>query len=221
MANATSPVVLGRPGALRQALRLEAFTVAWNVLEGAVALTAAAAASSVALFGFGADSVVESSSGAVMLWRLLAEKRAREGGEVERLERRARKLIAISLFGLALYIAGDAARSLWAGERPQASAVGIALTAISLFVMVWLARAKRRAAVAIGSRAMQADAFQTTACWWLSLITLAGIGLNAMLGWWWADPVAALAMVPLVAREAREAWRGEDCCRTEHCGLPP
>jgi divalent metal cation (Fe/Co/Zn/Cd) transporter len=89
--------------------------------------------------------------------------------------------------------------------------VGIALTTVSMFVMLWLGRAKRRAAAALGSRALEADAFQTTACWWLSIITLAGIGLNAALGWWWADPVAALAMTPLIAYEGREAWRGEEC----------
>jgi divalent metal cation (Fe/Co/Zn/Cd) transporter len=108
-------------------------------------------------------------------------------------------------------VAVDAALSLWHRERPSASPVGIGLTVVSLWTMIWLARAKRRAA-GLGSQALKADAFQTTACWWLSLITLAGIGLNAAFGWWWADPVAALGMTPLLVREGLEAWRGEDCC---------
>jgi divalent metal cation (Fe/Co/Zn/Cd) transporter len=193
-------------------LRLEWLTVGWNVLEGLIAVAAALAAGSVALLGFGIDSFVESASGGILIWRLLAEKRAVDHQAVERLDRRARRLVAISLFALALYVAIDASFSLWRAERPGASPVGIVVTILSMLVMVWLARAKRRAAVALGSRALEADAFQATACWWLSLITLAGIGLNAAFGWWWADPVAALGMTLLLIREGAEAWRGEDCC---------
>jgi divalent metal cation (Fe/Co/Zn/Cd) transporter len=142
----------------------------------------------------------------------LAERQAADHHAVERLDRRARRLVAISLFALALYIVTDASFSLWRAERPGASPAGIAVTILSLLVMVWLARAKRRTATALGSRALEADAFQTTACWWLSLITLAGIGLNAAFGWWWADPVAALGMTLLLIREGTEVWRGEDCC---------
>lgn len=109
-------------------------------------------------------------------------------------------------------VAFDAASSLVASERPRASLVGVALTSLSLGVMWALARAKRRTAIALGSRSMEADAFQTTACWWLSLIVLAGIALNAALGWWWADSVAALGMTVLLVREGREAWSGDDCC---------
>lgn len=197
---------------LRHALRLEWLTVGWNVAEGAVAITAALMAGSVALLGFGIDSFVECASGIILIWRLGAEKRA-EGSRaaIERLDRRAHKLVAGSLFLLALYVAVDASLALWKGERPEVSPVGMALTTISIFVMIWLARAKRRAAAALESRALEADAFQTTACWWLSILALAGIGLNAALGWWWADPVAALGMVPLLVREGTEAWRGEDC----------
>lgn len=193
-------------------MRLEWLTVGWNVLEGLIAVAAALAAGSVALLGFGIDSFVESASGGILIWRLLAEKRAVDHQAVERLDRRARRLVAISLFALALYVAIDASFSLWRAERPGASPVGIVVTILSMLVMVWLARAKRRAAVALGSRALEADAFQATACWWLSLITLAGIGLNAAFGWWWADPVAALGMTLLLIREGAEAWRGEDCC---------
>lgn len=200
-----------RAGLLRRALLLEILTVGWNIIEGVIAVTAALAAGSVALLGFGIDSFVESFSGGTLLWRLRAERHDMPEAEIERLDGRARKLVAVSLFLLAAWVAFDAARSLWEQERPEASLVGIALTTVSMFVMLWLGRAKRRAAAALGSRALEADAFQTTACWWLSIITLAGIGLNAVFGWWWADPVAALAMTPLIAYEGREAWRGEEC----------
>lgn len=200
-----------RAGLLRRALLLEILTVGWNVVEGMVAVAAALAAGSIALLGFGIDSFVESFSGGILLWRLQAERRDMSGADIERLDRRARKLVAVSLFLLAAWVAFDATRSLWGRETPEVSLVGIAVTSVSIFVMLWLSRAKRRAAAALGSRALEADAFQTTACWWLSIITLVGLGLNAALGWWWADPVAALAMVSLIVHEGREAWRGEEC----------
>lgn len=200
-----------RAGLLRRALLLEIVTVGWNIIEGAIAVTAAMAAGSVALLGFGIDSFVESFSGGILLRRLRAERQEMSGAEIERLDRGARKLVAVSLFLLAAWVAFDAARALWERDRPETSLVGIILTAVSIFVMLWLGREKRRAAAALGSRALAADAFQTTACWWLSIITLAGIGLNALLGWWWADPAAALAMTALIVHEGREAWRGEEC----------
>jgi divalent metal cation (Fe/Co/Zn/Cd) transporter len=212
----------GRDALLRRALGLEVLTVGWNVVEGLVAVAAASAAGSVALLGFGLDSFVECASGAVLLWRLAAERRGLDGEAVERIERRARRLVGASLFLLAAYVAGDAALALWAGERPEPSAVGIALTSVSIVAMVWLARAKRRAAAALGSRALEADAFQTTACFWLSIVTLGGIALNAALGWWWADPVAALAMTWFIGREGLEAWRGEECgCAVAIPASPP
>jgi divalent metal cation (Fe/Co/Zn/Cd) transporter len=194
---------------LRRALLLEYLTVGWNIAEGLIAVAAALAAGSVALLGFGIDSFVESASGAVLVWRLHAERRASDPERVEEVERRAQRLVAASLGLLALYIAWDSLTSLIAGERPEPSAVGIALACASLVVMWWLARAKRRVGLALGSRAMAADAFQTDACFWLSLFLLVGIGANALLGWWWADPVAALAMTAFIGREAMEAWRGE------------
>jgi divalent metal cation (Fe/Co/Zn/Cd) transporter len=212
----------GREALVRRALGLEALTVGWNVVEGLVAVAAAGAAGSVALLGFGLDSFVECASGAVLLWRLAAERRGLDGAAVERIDRRARRLVGASLFLLAAYVAADAARSLWGGERPEPSAVGIVLTSVSIVAMVWLARAKRRAAAALGSRALEADAFQTTACFWLSIVTLGGIALNAALGWWWADPVAALAMTWFIGREGIEAWRGEDCgCAVPVPAAPP
>jgi divalent metal cation (Fe/Co/Zn/Cd) transporter len=197
---------------VRRALGLEYATVGWNVVEGVVAVGAALAAGSVALLGFGVDSFVETASGLVLIWRLRAERGAHDHAAIEALDRRAHRLVGASLFLLAGFVALDAGRSLWAGERPEASWVGIAVTALSIAAMGWLARAKRRAATALGSRALAADSFQTSACLWLSIVTLSGVGLNALAGWWWADPVAALAMTPLLVREGREAWRGDDCC---------
>ncbi len=215
-----APPAAGRAPLLERALGLERLTVAWNVVEGVVSVAAALAAGSVALLGFGLDSFVETASAAVLLWRLGAERSAARAGRpfdreaIERVDRRAHRLVGLSLFLLAAYVAGDALWTLWRRERPEPSPLGIAVTALSLGVMVWLARAKRRAAARLESRALEADAFQTTACWWLSLTTLAGIGLNAALGWWWADPAAALGMTWFLVAEGREAWRGEDCgCR--------
>ncbi len=203
-----------RAGTVRAALKLEYLTVGWNVVEGVVAIAAAMAAGSVALLGFGVDSFVECASGLVLLWRLGAERRGLDGEAIERLDRRAHRLVGATLFLLAAYVAIDAGRSLWERVRPSPSAVGIALTALSIAAMWWLARAKRRASAALGSRALEADAFQTTACFWLSIITLAGIGFNAAFGWWWADPVAALGMTCFIGKEGLEAWRGEECeCR--------
>lgn len=195
-------------------LRLEYLTVGWNVIEGLVSVGAAVAAGSVALLGFGIDSFVETTSGLVLIWRLRAERHTRDPEEIERLDLRAHKLVAITLLLLAAYVAFDAAKTLLLRERPEPTLVGVAITTVSLAVMWWLARAKRRTARGLGSRALEADSFQTTACFWLSLITLVGIGLNAALGWWWADPVAALGMTYFLVSEGREAWRGETCACT-------
>ena len=201
-----------RERALARALRLEYLSVGWNLVEAAVSIAAAIAAGSVALFGFGADSVVESASAGILVWRLRAERTARNPEEIEVLDRRARRLVGVSLFLLAAWVTIDAAWTLIEREKPQPTKVGMAVTALSLVVMLWLARAKRRAAAALESRALEADSFQTTACWWLSLIVLCGIGLNAAFGWWWADPVAALAICIPIVYEGRDAWRGEDAC---------
>jgi divalent metal cation (Fe/Co/Zn/Cd) transporter len=141
----------------------------------------------------------------------LAERKAGHSEAIERLDRRAHQLIGASLFLLAAYVAVDASLALWRREKPEASLVGIVLTLVSIAMMLWLARAKRRAAAGLGSRALAADAFQTTACFWLSVITLAGVGLNAAFGWWWADPAAALGMTVFLVQEGSEAWRGEEC----------
>jgi len=203
----------GREPLLRTALRLEYLTVGWNIVEGVVAIVAAVLAGSVALMGFGIDSFVESASGSVLIWRLIAERRSAHEEGIERIERRAQRLVAGSLAGLSVYLLIDASLTLVRNERPEPSYVGIAVTAVSLGVMWWLARAKLRTAVALGSNAMKADAFQTTACWWLSLTALTGVGLNAAFDWWWADPASAIAITYFLGREALEVWRGEtDCC---------
>jgi divalent metal cation (Fe/Co/Zn/Cd) transporter len=202
-----------RASHVQRALRLEYLTVGWNVLEGIVAIGAALAAGSVALLGFGIDSFVECTSGAVMIWRLRAEQTRRlSSAALEQVEHRARRLVAVSLFLLAAFVMFEAVRRLLGDERPEFSAIGVGLTSLSLVVMYWLARAKRHLAAAIKSRALEGDAFQTTACMWLSAAALIGIGLNGALGWWWADPLAAIIIGILIAREARQAWKGEDTC---------
>ena len=195
---------------LLRGLRLEYLTVGWNLVEGVIAVAAGLAAGSIALIGFGIDSFVESFSGSVLIWRLRAEQRMADLASVQRIEDRARRLVAVSFVILAAYLTVDAALALVGQERPAASPVGIFITTASIGVMWWLARAKRETALALGSRALLHDAMQTAACWWLSLVVLVGIGLNAVLGWWWADPVAALGIAFLLAREAREAWEGDE-----------
>lgn len=207
----SQPTVL-RHQALSRASNLEYVTVGWNVLEGLIAILAAHAAGSVALLGFGIDSFVESASGVILLWRFAAERSIRDHREIEVLDQRARKLVGLSLILLAAFVAVDSLWTLWHGEKPEPSVIGIALTAVSIGVMWWLARSKRRIAQLLGSRALEADSFQTTACFWLSIIVLCGVVLNAAFAWWWADPAAALAMTFFIVREGREAWRGgEDC----------
>jgi cation diffusion facilitator family transporter len=194
---------------LRRALRLEYLTVGWNVLEGLVAIAAGLASGSVALIGFGLDSFVETISGVVLIWRLRIERAGADEERVEQVERRAEWLVGIAFLVLAAYVGFEALRTLLAAEAPDASPVGIALTAVSLVLMLWLARAKRRVGEALGSRALVADAEQTQACWYLSAVTLGGLVANAVLGWWWADPLAALGIVVLLVREGLEAIRGE------------
>ncbi|MEO8190076.1 MAG: cation transporter [Acidobacteriota bacterium] len=201
-----------REGLVSKALRLEYLTVAWNLVEGVVAVGAALRAGSIALIAFGIDSFVEVASAGILIWRLKAEQRLRQGESIERVDRTAHRLVGASLFGLAAFIVLDAGWTLWKQEKPHPSLVGLAVTGLSLGVMFALARAKRSTAAALGSRALEADSFQTSACWWLSLATLAGVGLNTLFGWWWADPVAALGMSYFLVLEGREAWAGDECC---------
>ncbi len=198
---------------LRRSQRLAAFTVAWNVTEGVVAIAAAWVAGSRALAGFGLDSAVESISASVLLWRLSTERRDPE--RVERVERIAVGAIGASFLVLAAFVGVEAIRSLAVRAEPDASPVGIALTLVSLVVMPLLAARKRRVAVALGSKAAQADSAQTRACAYLSAVVVAGLVLNAAFGWWWADPLAALGVVAFLVLESREALSAEhvdDCC---------
>jgi divalent metal cation (Fe/Co/Zn/Cd) transporter len=198
---------------LVRARYLAVFTVAWNVVEGAVAITAAVLAGSQALLGFGADSAVESISAGVLVWRLTAERR--DERRAEQVEATALRGIGVSFLLLAAFVGADAVRALAVGDEPGTSPIGIVLTLVSLVVMPWLAVHKRRVAVALDSRAAIADSNQTWACAALSAVVLAGLVLNATLGWWWADPVAALVVSLLLLREGREALRAErvdDCC---------
>jgi divalent metal cation (Fe/Co/Zn/Cd) transporter len=202
-----------RTRALARAQRLAAFTIAWNLAEGAIAIAAAIAAGSRALIGFGLDSAVESISATVLLWRLGVERR--DPDRADAVERVATRAIGVSFVLLAAFVSYDAIRSLANGDEPDTAPAGIAVTALSLVVMPVLARRKRRVATALGSRAARADSAQTSACAWLSAVVLAGLAANAALGWWWADPVAALGVVVLLLNEAREALSTEhldDCC---------
>lgn len=193
---------------VRRGLRLEFLTVGWNLAEAAIALAAGWPAGSIALVGFGLDSLVESASGVILVWRL----RADAAQELRmRVDEQALKLVGGSFYLLAGYVALDATYSLAMREPPDRSFVGIGLAVVSLFVMPLLARAKRKVAAQIASRAMHADSRQTDICAYLSAILLGGLVLNAWLGWWWADPVAALAMAPLIAREGWEAFQGKVC----------
>ena len=202
-----------RGALLRRALWLALFTVSWNLVEGVVAIIAAAAAGSRALAGFGVDSFVESLSAGVLIWRLRIEQTAPE--RAEQVEARALRLIGVAFLALAALVGVESVRSLVAGDRPDTSAVGIALTTVSLVVMPVLARAKQDVGNEMGDRSVTADSAQTRACAYLSAVVLAGLALNAAFGWWWADPIAALGVVVFLVLEGREALEAEhldDCC---------
>ena len=194
--------------ATRRGRKLEYLTIGWNSLEAITAISAGILAGSVALVGFGFDSVIESLSGAVLLWRLSAG---------EQREQLAIRLVGVSFLILAAYVGFDAIRSLVLRQPPEASYIGIVIAALSLIVMPILARAKRRVASDLNSRAMLADSKQTDICAYLSAILLGGLILNALFGFWWADPVAALVMLPIIIKEGIEGLRGESCCDDVVC----
>src|ERR1700687_2274131 len=187
---------------------LEYFTVVWNALEGLVAVVAGAIAGSISLVGFGIDSFVEVISGSVLLWRMSVDADVLRR---EQNERRALRVVGICFLFLATYIAYESAMDLWSRRPPAHSVPGIVLACVSLVVMPLLSRAKRKVGRALGSAAMHADAKQTEFCTYLSAILPAGLLLNAFLGLWWADPVAALIMVPIIAKEGIEGWQGKAC----------
>lgn len=197
---------------LRRGLLLALATVAWNVIEGAIAVSSGLVAGSVALVSFGIDSFIETASAGSAAWRVSHELQDKSPEETERVERLTARIAGTLLLILAAFIVIEAVRRLLGyGEKAEDSTIGIILTAVSLLVMPLLGWGKLRIATALGSRTLRADAYETITCAWLSLTTLVGLALNSAFGWWWADPVAALVLVPLVVREGLEGWRGE-CC---------
>lgn len=196
----------------RRALRLVVATLAYNVVEAVVAIAEGVRAGSIALAGFGLDSVAEILAATALVHRLRLETRGADTGALEASERRVHRVVGATLVGLALFVT---ARSIWtlvAADEPDESPIGIALAAFSLVVMPLVALRKLRLADRIGSRALRAEAKETLACSYLSLALLVGLAANALAGWWWADPLAALAMVPWLWREGREGLSGEACC---------
>ena len=199
-----------RHSRLQRGIVLEYLTLGWNLVEGVVAIASGAVAGSVALLGFGIDSFVEMASGGIVLWRLRSE---RHGASAEDVERRALKLVGISFLLLAVYVAVGSIKSLVQRQAPEHSLPGICIAVLSLIVMPYLARQKRAAAGKLNSKALHADSRQTSLCAYLSAILLGGLLLNAAFGWWWADPIAAVLMVPLIGYEGVEAIRGKTCCQ--------
>ena len=198
---------------LIRGFRLETISLGWNLIEGTVAVIAGVIAGSVALIGFGVDSFVESSSAAVIIWRILSESRNKTNPEkIYLIERRAQRLVGLSLLAFAIYILFQSGSALVLQERPEVSHTGIILAVLSLAVMWWLARSIRRVGQQLHSHAIEADSSQTLACWWMSLSLLGGLGVNALFGWWWADPLAGIAISALMLREAKSVWSGKDCC---------
>ncbi|MCI0489300.1 MAG: cation transporter [Blastocatellia bacterium] len=198
-----------RADLIKRGRRLEYFTVAYNSLEGLIAVIAGLIAGSIALIGFGFDSIIEVTSGATLLWRLYADE---DETRRERIEAIALRVVGVCFLTLAIYVAYGSTKSLVAHEPPDESLPGIILAAASLVIMPLLVRAKRKVAQQIKSGALAADAKQTELCTYLSAILLGGLLMNALFGWWWADPVAALIMVPIIVKEGIEALRGETCC---------
>lgn len=204
--------VSDRDGAVRRARLLNRVSLGYNATESVIALGAGIAAGSVSLIGFGLDSVIEISASAVLAWRLAAERR---DGCTQDTDRRATRAIAVCFAALAIYVGIDASRRLLVGEQPDPSMIGVALTAVSLAIMPFLARAKRRLAPALGSAAQEAEANQTRLCAWMSAVVLVGLLANLWLGWWWADPMAALGIAAIAGVEAVRTWRAdslEDTC---------
>lgn len=188
---------------IQRGRNLEYLTICWNSFEAVAAIGVGFFAGSIALVGFGFDSIIESLSGVVLIWRLFA------GSHREKL---ALQLVGVSFFILAAYVGFDAIKALILRESPEASYIGIVIATLSLIVMPLLAREKRKVAAILNSRALLADSRQTDICAYLSAILLGGLLLNAIFDWWWADPVAALIMIPIILKEGFQSLRGETCC---------
>ena len=211
------PVQIGlsnRASLVKRGRRLEYFTIAYNSLEGLIALVAGLMAGSIALVGFGFDSLIEVTSGTALLWRLHMDA---DESRRERVEAVTQRIVGACFLLLAAYVSYDSIKSLIWREHPHESIPGIVLAIASVIVMPLLVRAKRKVARGIKSGALMADSKQTELCTYLSAILLAGLLLNALVGWWWADPVAALIMVPIIVKEGIEGLRGETCCDEGTC----
>jgi divalent metal cation (Fe/Co/Zn/Cd) transporter len=207
----TTPT-MRREHAVRRVTLLNNLTIAWNVIEGVVAIAAGLAAASISLLGYGLDSAVEVSTSVVLAWRLRQERR---GGCMTGYDRRATRLIALCFAVLAIWVGLEAIRQLVSQEAPDTSIPGMVVAGLSLLIMPALARAKKRLGPVLGSQAVVSEARQTELCAWMSGVVLAGLAANAVAGWWWADPVAALAIAGVAAFEARRSWRAdslEDTC---------
>jgi divalent metal cation (Fe/Co/Zn/Cd) transporter len=202
-----------RSDLVRHGQRLEYFTIAYNSAEGFISIIAGLIAGSVSLIGFGLDSIIEVASGAAMLWRLHHDL---DHSRREQVERTTLRIVGWCFIALALYIAYQSGSTLILHESPERSIPGIIVAAVSVVVMPLLAKAKRRVAAGIESGALKADSRQADFCTYLSAILLGGLLLNALLGWWWADPVAGIVMVPIIAKEAVDGIRGKACC--DDCG---
>jgi divalent metal cation (Fe/Co/Zn/Cd) transporter len=207
------PVLHDRAALVQRGLRLNYLTLGYNTLEAVLSISAGLVAGSVALVGFGVDSVIEVMASGAAQWRLRTDIDRTHREWAERLSHR---VIGMSFLALAGYVAYESAMTLWRREPPERSIGGIIILALSAIVMPALARAKRRVARALGSGALEADATQTSLCAWLSLIALLGLALNALLNWWWADPIVALLMTPIIAMEGIEGVRGDSSC--DDCG---
>jgi divalent metal cation (Fe/Co/Zn/Cd) transporter len=188
---------------------LEYFTIAWNSLEGLVALIAGTFAGSISLVGFGIDSFIEVTSGSTLLWRMSVDADVQKR---ERNEKLSLRIVGLCFLALAVYVGYESISDLFSRKAPEHSLSGIVLAGASLVVMPLLSRAKKRVGHELGSTAMHADARQTDFCVYLSAILLIGLLLNASLGWWWADPIAALVMVPIIAKEGIEGMMARACC---------
>jgi divalent metal cation (Fe/Co/Zn/Cd) transporter len=203
----TGPADSDRDRLVVRARLLAWLGIGWHAVEATIAIAAGIAASSVALVGFGADSIVESIAGFVLIWRFGANRHASEVAE-----QRAYRLIAVTFWVIAAYVGVEAIRQLAGGSHPDTSWIGIGLAIVTLTVMPPLARAKTKVAEGLGSAATKAEGRQNMLCAYLSAGLLLGLGANALLGAWWADPLAALLIAGVAVREGREAWRGEACC---------
>ena len=207
-------ILPNREALLCRGRRLEYFTIGYNCLEGLVSIVAGWISGSLSLVGFGFDSLIEVTSAVALLWRLGP---AHPASRREQVERTTLRIVGGCFLALAAYILYESGAALLRQATPRRSIPGIMVAGLSVVVMPLLARAKRRVAGALGSGAMGADSRQADFCAWLSAIVLGGLLLNALFGWWWADPAAGLAMVPIIAREGVYGIRSRTCCETCHC----